>query len=363
MHTIHLDLGQDSYDIAVGNGLMGRLSEFLRPLLSPSRILIISNTTVFTLYGKPLQEALAPLQCEILHELIPDGEEYKNMSTIEKLLDSMAQSRLDRKSLVVSLGGGVVGDIAGFAAAIYMRGLPYVHVPTTLLAQVDSSVGGKVGVDHPLGKNLIGAFYQPIFVCADPDTLATLPAEQYRNGLAEVIKYGVIADEGLFSQIERHVETFRQAGGGMLCDTIRRCCQIKARIVQQDTKETTGLRSILNYGHTVGHAIESATGYARYSHGEAVAIGMTAAAKIAVSLQLAQQGLDERQEHLLASVGLPIKMERVKARDLIESMQMDKKASSGKLKFVIPIAMGRAIVKENIPPEVIEGALHDVGAE
>jgi 3-dehydroquinate synthase len=178
-----------------------------------------------------------------------------------------------------------------------------------------------------------------------------------------VIKYGVIADEGLFSQLERHIETLRQMGGGVLSDIIKRCCQIKARIVQQDTRETTGLRSILNYGHTVGHAIESVTGYSRYSHGEAVAIGMAGAAKIAVSLQLAPQGLDERQEHLLVSVGLPIKVEQIKAADLIESMQLDKKASNGKLKFVIPIAMGRAIIRENIPPEVIERALHDVGAE
>jgi 3-dehydroquinate synthase len=358
-----MELGSESYDIIIERGILKKLSDLLRPLLSPSRIMLISNKTVHQLYGSLIREALLPLQTEMAPELIPDGEEYKTMGTVEKLLESMVEARLDRKSLIVTLGGGVVGDIAGFAAAIYMRGLPYAHVPTTLLAQVDSSIGGKVGVDHRSGKNLIGSFYQPLLVCTDPNVLTTLPDRQYRNGLAEVVKYGVIADEGLFSVLERQTESLREVENGMLAETIKRCCQIKARIVQQDVRELTGLRSILNYGHTFGHAIEACTGYTRYSHGEAVAIGMTAAAKVAVNLKLAQQALEERQERLLASIGLPTKVEKLGAKSLLEAMQLDKKAASGKLKFILPISIGRGIVKENISIEVIETALREVGAE
>lgn len=363
MHKIHMELGPEGYDIIVERGILKKLSGLLRPLINPSRIMLISNGAVHQLYGSVVKEAVMPLQTETVTELIPDGEEYKTMGTVEKLLDGMVGARLDRRSLIIALGGGVVGDIAGFAAAVYMRGLPYMHAPTTLLAQVDSSIGGKVGVDHPSGKNLIGSFHQPILVCADPDVLSTLPERQYRNGLAEVIKYGVIADEGLFSVLERQTGNLRVVENGMLAETIKRCCQIKARIVQQDVKELTGLRSILNYGHTFGHAIEACTGYTRYSHGEAVAIGMMAAAKAAVDLKLAPPTLQERQERLLASVGLPTRMEQAPAKGLLDAMQLDKKASSGKLKFVLPVTIGRGIIRENIPIEVIERALHEVGAD
>lgn len=362
MHSIHVDLGFEKYDIFVGSGVIKELSSFIRTLLRPSSIMIISNTTVAMLYGEAVRQALLPLQCEIFDESIPDGEEHKNMRTVEKLIDSMIRSRLDRKSLIVSLGGGVVGDITGFAAAIYMRGLPYVHVPTTLLAQVDSSVGGKVGVDHPLGKNLIGAFYQPLLVCTDTDVLQTLSEEQFRNGLAEIIKYGVITDETLFALLERHAPVIQELEDGVLIDIIKRCCQIKARIVQQDVKEMTGLRSILNYGHTVGHAIESVTGYTRYTHGEAVSIGMTAAARIAGLLNVAPQTLLERQGSLLSAVGLPVSMDGVKASRLMEAMQLDKKSAGGKLRFVVPLAIGRGTLKENVPLELIERALREVGA-
>jgi 3-dehydroquinate synthase len=363
MHKIHVDLGSESYDIAVASGIIRRMADLLRPLVKPSRIMIISNPTVFRLYGELVQESLLPLQCEVVNQLIPDGEEHKNLDTVENLLDAMVEARLDRKSLIIGLGGGVVGDIAGFVAAIYMRGLSYAHAPTTLLAQVDSSIGGKVGVDHKLGKNLIGAFHQPVIVCTDPDVLSTLSERQYRNGLAEIVKCGVIADEGLFSLLERRPGVIREIENGILTDTIKRCCQIKARIVQQDVRETTGLRAILNYGHTVGHAIESVTNYSRYNHGEAVAVGMAVAAKIAVSIKLAPLELEERQERLLVSVGLPTRVEKVSAEHLLEAMRLDKKASGGKPKFVLPIAIGRGIIKENIPQEVVERALREVGAE
>jgi len=360
--TVRVDLQSEKYDIVVGSGVIKKLPDLLRPLIEPTRAMIISNTTVSNLHGDYLRHALAPLQCDILIENIPDGEQYKNMPTVEKLLGSMVQARLDRKSLILAFGGGVVGDVAGFAASIYMRGLPYVHIPTTLLAQVDSSIGGKVGIDHKMGKNLIGSFYQPILVCADTDVLKTLPENQHRNGLAEIIKYGVIADEGLFTLLERNVSSLRQLDNAVLADIIKRCCQIKARIIQQDVRETTGLRAILNYGHTIGHAIEAATEFTRYSHGEAVAIGMTAAAKIGGLLNLAPQGLEERQEQLISSAGLPTTVENVKVDRLLEAMLLDKKAAGGKITFVLPIKIGRGAVKENIPPEIVHQALREVGA-
>ncbi|RJP14994.1 MAG: 3-dehydroquinate synthase [Candidatus Abyssobacteria bacterium SURF_5] len=363
MHKIHVDLGADSYDIVVANGAIRKLAEFLRPLVAPSRILIISNSTVFGLYGDTIREALIPLGCEISADLVEDGEQYKNLATIEHLLDGMVKARLDRKSVVVALGGGVVGDMAGFAASIFMRGVPYVQAPTTLLAQVDSSIGGKVGVDHVSGKNLIGSFHQPLLVCTDPALLSTLSARDYRNGLSEVIKYGVIADEGLFSLLERHIGVLCERGDGVLTDIIKRCCQIKARIIQQDVREITGLRSILNYGHTIGHAVESVTGYTRYSHGEAVSIGMVAAARIAGILNLVPQGVEQRQEHLLESVGLPVKAEGVAMDRVVDAMQLDKKASGGKLKFVVPISIGRGVIRENVPAEVVERALAEIGAK
>jgi 3-dehydroquinate synthase len=363
MQKIHVDLGSESYDIFVRGGIIKELSNLVRPLIAPSRVMIISNTTVSALYENSVRQALMPLQCDILSEAIPDGEEHKNMVTVERLLDKMIQARLDRQSMVVSVGGGVVGDIAGFTAAVYMRGLPYVQVPTTLLAQVDSSIGGKVGVDHRLGKNLIGAFYQPLLVCTDPDALRTLPEEHFCNGLAEVIKYGVIADEKLFALLEKQAAGVQKTEDGVLTDIIKRCCQIKARIVQQDVRETTGLRSILNYGHTVGHAIEAVTEYTRYTHGQAIAIGMAAAAKVAGLLKLPPQTLEERQERLLTSVGLPVRLQGVKFERLVEAMLLDKKARGGKLKFVVPVAIGRGTLKENVPPELIERALREVGAE
>jgi 3-dehydroquinate synthase len=313
------------------------------------------------LYGGALREALKPLQCEVLTEVLPEGEEWKNLQTVEKLVDRMAESRLDRKSLLIVLGGGVVGDTAGFAAAIYMRGIPLVQVPTTLLAQVDSSIGGKVGVDHPLAKNLIGAFYQPALVCIDPAVLASLPAEQIRNGMAEVIKYGMIADEGLFAHLEKHSKSLVALETAELEDVIRRCCHIKARVVQQDVRETTGMRAILNYGHTIGHAIESVTGYTRFSHGEAVSLGMVAAGRIAGIMELASEDVEKRQAELLSAAGLPTGLEGIEPPRIIEAILLDKKTVGGKARFVIPLAIGRVVVKDNVPTEVVEQALSEIG--
>ena len=361
MHTIEVQLAGGGYDILIGRGLAADLSALVPSDVAPSRILIVSNPSVDSLYGDTLREALEPMECEVLTEVVPEGEEWKTLETVEKLYDRMVEARLDRKSLMVVLGGGVVGDLAGFAAATYMRGIPFVQVPTTLLAQVDSSVGGKVGVDHPLGKNLIGAFYQPIRVCIDPAMLASLPEEQLRNGMAEVIKYGVIADESLFTLLERHSESLPGLDDAVLDDVIRRCCQIKARVVQQDARETTGLRAILNYGHTIGHAVESVTGYTRFSHGEAVSIGMVAAAKMATAMGLISPEVEARQKALLKSAGLPIGISGIEPGHIIEAMLTDKKAVGGQARFIVPLAIGQVVVKDNVPADIVEQALRELG--
>jgi 3-dehydroquinate synthase len=362
MHKIRVRLENSEYDILIGNGILGDVAHSIAPLFEASRILIVTNPSVDGLYGSTLRKALESLPCDVLTELIPEGEEWKNLSTFEKLIDRMAEARLDRKSLLVALGGGVVGDIAGFAAATFMRGIPYVQVPTTLLAQVDSSIGGKVGVDHQLAKNLVGSFYQPALVCIDPAMLASLPDAQVRNGVAEIIKYGMIADEGLFMLLERQMKSLPRLEPGLLEEVIRRCCQIKARIVQQDVRETTGLRMILNYGHTIGHAVEAVTGYTRFSHGEAIAIGMTAAAKIARIMDLATEEVETRQRELLSGAGLPIALTGIETAQLIEATLLDKKATGGRTRFVIPLAVGKVVVKEGIPVELVEQALHELKA-
>ena len=364
MHKIEVGLESGGHDILVGRGLLGQLGELLPPSIRPTRVLIVTNPSVDKLYGDELRSALEPLDCKVLTDALPEGEEWKTLETVEKLVDRMVEARMDRRSLIVVLGGGVVGDIAGFAAAIYMRGIPFVQVPTTLLAQVDSSIGGKTGVDHAQGKNLIGAFYQPALVCIDPAVLASLPKEQTRNGMGEVIKYGMIADESLFSLLERHSGSMPVLEDAVLEDVIRRCCQIKARVVQQDERETTGLRAILNYGNTIGHAIEAVTGYTQYSHGEAVSIGMTAAAKISRKMELLDAEVEERQSRLLKAAGLPTTLSKISssvgAEAIMNAIIMDKKTVGGKARFVIPLAVGRVIVRDGIAHEIVEEALSEL---
>ncbi len=360
MNKIRVELENGGYDICVGDGILRELPDMLAPLVEPSRNLIVTHPSVDKLHGDTLRRILSSCKGDVLLETIPEGEEWKNLQTVEGLLDRMVELRLDRKSLLFAFGGGVVGDIAGFAAATFMRGIPYVQVPTTLLAQVDSSIGGKVGVDHPKAKNLIGAFYQPVLVCIDPSVLASLPDSQVRNGMAEVIKYGIIADESLFSLLERHADSLPSLEGGVLEDVIKRCCQIKARIVQQDIHETTGLRMILNYGHTIGHAIESASGYTHYSHGEAISVGMMAASKIARIMELASEETEARQKALLSAAGLPTTLKGIDRGRLLEAVALDKKAAGGKNRFVVPLTIGRAVVRENIPADVVERVVNEL---
>jgi 3-dehydroquinate synthase len=280
--------------------------------------------------------------------MIPDGEEYKNLDTLKRIYDELLKHGLDRKSALIALGGGVVGDITGFAAATYMRGISYIQIPTTLLAQVDSSVGGKTGVDHKLGKNMIGAFWQPGLVLIDPVTLKTLPKRQLLAGLAEVIKYGVIYDNELFEFLEANREHIFNLEDKAITYIIRRSCEIKADVVSKDERES-GLRAILNYGHTIGHAIETATGYTRYLHGEAVAIGMHLEAKLSQLLKGIDDGQLSRIKALIDSYGLPSEIPKdINRDDILSSMQLDKKAVAGKLKFILPESIGAVKIREDI---------------
>jgi 3-dehydroquinate synthase len=360
MHKIRVELEYNAYDIFIGAGALAELPRLLGPLHEPTSIIIVTHPSVDKLYGDALRTALEGFCCKIVTEVLPEGEEWKNLQTVEKLIDRMVDAGLDRKSLLVAFGGGVVGDIAGFAAAIFMRGIRYVQAPTTLLAQVDSSIGGKVGVDHPLGKNLMGAFYQPLLVVADPTVLVSLPEREVRNGMAEVIKYGVIGDESLFTLLERHTRTLPALGRGVLEDVIKRCALIKARIVQQDERETAGLRVILNYGHTIGHAVEAVTGYTRFSHGEAVSIGMTAAARIARKLGMVSEDVETRQRNLLSAAGLPTGLAGIDTKGVVQATLLDKKAVGGKTKFILPLAIGRVVVRDAVPNGIVQEALDEL---
>jgi 3-dehydroquinate synthase len=318
---------------------------------------VVTNPVVAGLYGETVKRSLAEAGFQVGEAQIPDGEEYKTLATVAGLYDAAFTGGLERGDAVLALGGGVVGDIAGFLAATYMRGVPFVQVPTTLLAQVDSSVGGKVGVNHPGGKNLIGAFYQPRFVLIDPDTLATLPSREVRAGLAEVIKYGVISDAGFFSWLEANIDRLLNLEPAALEHAIAASCRIKAAVVSADETEA-GLRAILNFGHTVGHALEAVTGYQRFVHGEAVAIGMVAAARLAVRLGYFEPPGAERITGLVLRAGLPAEVPAdVEPEILLETMRRDKKVAADRLTFVLPEAVGRVRVVRGVAAEDVLAVL------
>jgi 3-dehydroquinate synthase len=315
--------------------------------------LIISQKTIYELYGEKLAAGLNTAGFQQSLAYLPDGEQAKTMEVLQSLYDTAIGHDLDRKSPVIALGGGVVGDVAGFFAATYMRGVPFIQVPTTLLAQVDSSVGGKVAVNHRQAKNLIGAFYQPDLVVADLDTLRTLPLREFKSGLAEVIKYGVIWDEGFFEFLRCHRQDLFSLEPDYLNQVVAQCCAIKAAVVEKDERDA-GLRQILNFGHTMGHALEAITGYACWLHGEAVAIGMAAAADIATAFGIMPQGDNLRLKEILADYGLPavIPTEISKAQ-LVSYAIHDKKAIQNKLTFILPEKIGRVIIHRCTPAELL----------
>jgi 3-dehydroquinate synthase len=359
VRIVKVPLGSRSYDIKIGAGLLARLGRECARLALSRRCVVISDRNVAPRYGQAAREALAKAGLTAALITIPAGETAKSLKTLEACYDQLAAQRLERKSFIIALGGGVVGDLAGFVAATYLRGLPFVQVPTTLLAQVDSSVGGKVGLNLKTGKNLVGAFHQPRLVLCDLDTLASLPLREYRAGLAEVIKYGIIYDAGLFRRLERDLPRLLRREPRTLAAVVARCCEIKADVVRQDETES-GLRAILNFGHTIGHALEAISHYGKYLHGEAIAIGQVAAAKLSAQvLGLPAQDL-ERIERIFQRAGLPthVKLNALHRQRLLAAMRLDKKVSSGEIKFVLARRIGAVEFGCRVPLAAIEQTLN-----
>ena len=352
--TVCVDTGRERYDILIGSGLLAEPQAWTG-LPKASRAVVVSNETIAPLWAERLVQALRPHYPQVTVLNLPDGEAHKDWPALNSIFNHLLEHSADRKTVLFALGGGVVGDITGFAAGCYMRGVPFVQVPTTLLAQVDSSVGGKTAINHPLGKNMIGLFYQPQRVVCDLDTLHTLPQREFIAGLAEVIKYGPIADEGFLGWIEDHLDELLARDADALIHAIRRSCEIKAEVVGQDEKEE-GLRAILNFGHTFGHAIESGLGYGQWLHGEAVGCGMRMATDLSVRLGLVPPAALERMHTLLVRAGLPVRAPDLGGDVYLEWMSRDKKAEAGDIRFVVLESMGRAVVRK-APEAVVRGVL------
>lgn len=357
VESLRVNLGERSYEILIGSGVLHELGRYLLPFSFAPQVFLITNETVGKLYGAQVTTTLARAGFEVLCYEVPDGEEYKSLDSAYQLYDFALERGLERQGAVIALGGGVISDLAGFVAATYMRGVPLVQVPTTLLAQVDSSVGGKVAVNHPKGKNMIGCFYQPRLVYTDVATLKTLPLRELRAGLAEVIKYGVIWDEGLFCFLEENLGRILALEQEVLVRVARQCCIIKAKVVEKDEKEL-GLRAILNFGHTVGHALEALTNYQVYRHGEAIAVGMVVAATIAVKRGLLAPESRKRLVSLLERIDLPTRVPYA-AEEVIEIIRRDKKVQKGRIRFVLPLTLGHVEIFSDLEPAEIKAALED----
>jgi 3-dehydroquinate synthase len=355
VQTVQVDVGHSRYSITIGSGLLTK-RELLDAQIPGRDLMVVTNTTVAPLYLPALRKALG--ERRVAECVVPDGEQHKTLQTAGRVFDALVENKLNRDATVLALGGGVVGDIAGFCAACYQRGIGYVQIPTTLLAQVDSSVGGKTGVNHSGGKNLIGAFHQPLAVIADTDTLATLPDRELSAGVAEVIKYGCVSDPLLFDWLERNVGKLLARDAAALSHAIAQSCQIKANVVAQDEREQ-GLRAILNFGHTFGHAIEAATAYKTYLHGEAVALGMLIAVDLSCRLGMIDAAIKARLHDLVARAGLPTNAPKIGAACALELMQMDKKVLSGKLRLVLLEKPGRAIVTSTYLQSALDAALRE----
>ncbi|MGE5220490.1 MAG: 3-dehydroquinate synthase [Chloroflexota bacterium] len=353
MQTLTVHLGDRSYPIHVGAGILERAGELLQQTGLHGKVAVVTNPTVAQLYLDPVHDALVHAGFEVTPVLVPDGEEHKNLKSLETIYDRLIAGRFERKSCVLALGGGVIGDVAGLAAATYLRGVPYVQVPTTLLAQVDSSVGGKTGVNHEGGKNLIGAFYQPRLVLIDVAVLGTLPRRELAAGLAEVIKYGVIEDPELFRLLEHRIEQIIELERALLANVVATSCAIKARVVEADEREED-YRAVLNFGHTIGHALEAATGYRQFLHGEAVSVGMVQAVTLSMRQGLCDSACLERVRALVQRAELPTEIPpQVSMRSLIRAMEIDKKVAGGKVKFILCEGLGKTRFHWLAPEEII----------
>lgn len=344
MDVLHVALESRSYPIHVGSGLLSGIGQALRDIKFPHQVALVSNPLVADFYAAPVISSLQQAGFDPRLILVPDGEDYKNLATLQLIYDQLIEHRFDRGCGLLALGGGVIGDMAGFAAATFLRGIPFVQVPTTLLSQVDSSVGGKTAVNHPRGKNLIGAFYQPQLVVIDVATLQTLDPREVSAGLAEVVKYGVIRDADFFVWLEKHQESLRQGDAEALVYAIKKSCQIKADIVEIDERENS-IRAHLNFGHTFGHAIENLAGYGQWKHGEAVAVGMVVAARIAQTKGLCSEDDVARLVKLLQAVDLPVDPPDYPLAAYVEAMQRDKKVKEGALTMVLNQGIGAVVLE------------------
>jgi 3-dehydroquinate synthase len=362
MSIISVNLPSESYDIAIAPGNLELLGEKMATLKLGKKVLLVSNSSVFGHYGERATSSLKNAGFDVTTSILNDGEQYKNLASIQQIYDKALENRLERSSTIVALGGGVIGDMTGFAAATWLRGINFVQVPTTLLAMVDASIGGKTGVNHPQGKNLIGAFHQPRLVLIDPQVLDTLPVREFQAGMAEVIKYGIIWDADLFEQMEAcdRLDEMGYLSPSLLQTILERSCQAKADVVSKDEKEA-GLRAILNYGHTIGHAVESLTGYRLVNHGEAVAIGMVAAGKIAEGLNMWDKGSQSRHIALIQKAGLTTKLPSgIDINAIVDALQTDKKVKAGKVRFVLPTQIGVVEITDQVPTDIISQVLQEM---
>ncbi|MGB9128581.1 MAG: 3-dehydroquinate synthase [Thiobacillus sp.] len=355
MQTLTVNLGDRSYPIHIGAGLLAQAG-LIVPHLAQKRVMVVTNTTVAPLYLAQLTATLQAAGVTVAQVVLPDGEAYKNWETLNLIFDALLTDRAERKTTLIALGGGVIGDMTGFAAASYQRGVPFIQIPTTLLSQVDSSVGGKTGINHPLGKNMIGAFYQPKLVLADTDTLNTLPARELSAGLAEVIKYGLIWDAEFLAWLEANMDKLRALDPAAIAHAIYRSCEIKAQVVGEDEREG-GIRAILNLGHTFGHAIETGMGYGNWLHGEAVAAGMVMAAQTSQRLGWISEADVARTRALIRAAGLPDVAPDLGVDTYLEYMGHDKKVEGGKMRFVLLKKLGEAVITGDVPEAVLRETL------
>ena len=359
MEKIRVELDENSYDILIGENLFEEAAKFVTAPKFSKKILIVTDENIFNLYGEDLRKIFSNGVANFEIEVIPAGEMSKSLEIAERLYTCAIESKLDRKSVMVAVGGGVVGDLTGFVAATYLRGVNFVQVPTTLLSQVDSSVGGKTAVNHRLGKNLIGAFYQPKAVFIDVATLKTLPQREIRAGLGEVVKYGVISDADFFSYLEKNIEGILSGNVEVLKHIIKRSCEIKAEVVSHDEKES-GLRRILNFGHTIAHAIEEETGYQRYCHGEAVAIGMIGAALISQKLNLVDGEKVARLKNLIERFEMYTHCEGCNVEGIYNALFRDKKTVGGKINWVLMKDFGNVEITVEVPEQIIKDVLKEI---
>ncbi len=367
--VIPVPLPQNPYHVVVAAGGLENIGAYLKDaaLISEplgQKILLVSNPQIWKHYGQLVLDSLTNAGFDVAHCILPAGERYKTLRSLEKIFDGALAHRLERSSTMVALGGGVIGDMTGFAAASWLRGISVVQIPTTLLSMVDASIGGKTGVNHPKGKNLIGAFHQPRLVLIDPNTLNTLPTREFRAGMAEVIKYGVIWDADLFAQLETaaRIDQHRSFPSDLLLDMLRRSCQAKVDVVSQDEKES-GLRAILNYGHTIGHAIESLTNYRTFNHGEGVGLGMIAVGDIAVQLKLWSKDCTERQYQLIQKAGLPTHLPPdFETEAVLDMLTADKKVKAGRVRFIMPTKIGKVKITDQVAAPEILAALRQMQA-